>query len=135
MQTNRFRRPSDPSLDLSLAIFIRRTEDGSHTGLLFRFNGSLIIQDQLWHERFRSSLCRNRPHFVMLMLEPEQEHDVRMMCNTIHERESSRDPTKKYKIPYAFRYTNKAHINKGTGEVLLEDGTGMSCSTYVLAIF
>jgi hypothetical protein len=64
MQTDRFRRPSDPSL----AIFIIRTEDGSHTGILFRFNGVLIIQDQLWHERFRSSLCRELPHFVMVML-------------------------------------------------------------------
>jgi hypothetical protein len=58
-----------------------------------------------------------------------------MMCQTIHERQNSRDPSKGYKIPYAFRYTNRAYINQGTGEVNLEDGTGMSCSTYVLAVF
>lgn len=131
MQTDRFRRPSDPPL----AIFIMRTEDGTHTGLLFRFNDVLIIQDQLWHERFRSSHCGKLPHFVVVMLEPEQEHDVRMMCQTIHKRQSGGDPSRRYQIPYAFRYTNKTHINQGTGEVNLEDGAGMSCSTYVLAVF
>jgi len=131
MQTDRFRRPDDPAL----AIFIMRTGEGTHTGILFRFNGVLIIQDLLWHERLRSSSCRELPHFVMLGLEPEQEHDVRMMCQLIHERQNSGDPLKEYQIPYSFRYTNKAHINRATGEVYLVDGLGMSCSTFVLAVF
>jgi hypothetical protein len=131
MQTDRFHRPSDPAL----AIFIMRTDDGSHTGILFRLQGSLIIQDLLWHERFRSELCRRLPHFVIMRLEPEQEHDVRMVCRLIHERQNSRDPAKEYRIPYAFKYSNKNGINRATGEVQLVDGLGMSCSTFVLAVF
>ena len=131
MQTDRFRRPTDPAL----AIFIMRTDDGSHTGLLVRMNGLLMNQDVLWHEKFRSSPCRQLPHFVTPALEPEEIHDVRMMCQLIHERQNSRDPSKEYRIPYAFRYTNKARINRATGEVQLVDGLGMSCSTFVLAVF
>ncbi len=131
MHTDRFHRPSDPAL----AIFIMRTPDGSHTGILFRMRGVLIIQDNLWHERFRSSPCRELPHFVMLALEPEEEHDVRMMCQLIHERHSNGDPAREYRIPYAFRYTSKTRINPATGEMQLEDGLGLSCSTFVLAVF
>jgi hypothetical protein len=131
MLTDRFRRPSDPTL----AIFIVRTIDGSHTGILFRVNGVLIIQDLQWHERFRSEPCRRLPHFVTLGLEPEEQHDVRNMCQLIHERQNSKDPSKEYRIPYAFRYTNKANINRATGEVQLVDGLGMTCSTFVLAVF
>src|SRR5262249_36648337 len=109
--------------------------DGSHTGILFRANGILFIQDLLWHERFRSSRCREVPHFVILRLEPEVEHDVRTMCQLIHDRKNSRDPSKEYQIPYAFRYSNKNHINRATGELQLVDGLGMSCSTFVLAVF
>lgn len=131
MQTDRFRRPTDPAL----AIFIMRTGDGSHTGILFRMNGVLIIQDPLWHERFRSSPCDDIPHFVMLRLEPEEEHDVRVMCQVIHARRNNRILDSAYCIPYAFRQSNKNIINRATGEVELVDGVGMSCSTFVLAVF
>ncbi len=41
MQIDRFRRPNDPAL----GIFIMRTEDDTHTGILHRMRGVLIIQD------------------------------------------------------------------------------------------
>src|SRR4051812_49010366 len=106
MQTDRFRRPDDPTL----AIFIMRTpQEGSHTGILFRFNGVLLIQDLLWHQKFRSKQAEEIPHFVMLALEPEQEHDVRMRCELIHRRRREQPQT--YRTPYAFRYSNKNTIN------------------------
>src|SRR5690348_11576171 len=130
MQTDRFRRPDDPAL----AIFIMRTsEDGSHTGIMFRFNGVLFIQGLLWHERFRSREADEIPHLVMLALEPEQEHDVRMRCELIHRRRN--DQQRPYRTPYAFKYSNKNTINAATGELQLVDGVGMSCSTFVLAVF
>jgi hypothetical protein len=131
MQTDRFRRPDDPAL----AIFIQRTPDGSHTGILFRMNGVLIIQDLRWHEMFRSELCRHMPHFVMLGLEPEEEHNIRAMCRLIHERQNSRDPSREYRIPYAFRHGNNNRCNRNTGELMLVDGIGLTCSTFVLTIF
>jgi hypothetical protein len=131
MQTDRFRRPTDPAL----AIFIMRTEDGTHTGILFRMNGVLLIQDVMWHELFRSAQCPPKvPHFVMLALEPEQEHRVRMMCQLIHDRQNSRDSSSEYKIPYAFRLGND-RFNAKTAEFKLEDGLGLSCSTFVLIVF
>src|SRR5437879_5070363 len=102
MHKDRFRRPTEPAL----AIFIKRTEDGSHTGILFRMSGVLVIQDLLWHEMFRSSLCNEIPHFVMLSLEPEEEHDVRAMCQVIHMRHNSVIPDSAYRIPYGFRHSN-----------------------------
>jgi hypothetical protein len=130
MHTDRFHRPDDPAL----AIFIMRTpEEGSHTGILFRMKGVLIIQDLLWHEKFRSKPADEMPHFVKLSLEPEQEHDVRMRCELIHQRRNDRSKT--YHTPYAFRYSNKNSINPGTGEIEFNDGIGVSCSTFVLAVF
>jgi hypothetical protein len=121
MQTDRFRRPNDPPL----AIFIMRTEDGTHTGILHRTGTVLIIQDVLWHEMFRRRPCNQIPYFVMLALEPEEEHDVRLMCRLIHERHNSRGPSsKEYRIPYAFRHGNNNRFNRSTGELMLLDGSG-----------
>ncbi len=132
MQIDRFRRPTDPEL----AIFIMRTEDGTHTGILFRVNGVLFIQDVMWHERFRSAPCPpgKVPHFVTLALEPEQEHRVRMMCHLIHDRQNGRGSSSEYKIPYAFRFGND-RFDLQTAEFRLEDGLGLSCSTFVLTLF
>ncbi len=131
MQTDRFRRPDDPNL----AIFIMRTDDGTHTGILHRMRGVLIIQDVLWHEMFRSELCRRLPCFVVLALEAEEEHDVRGMCRLIHDRHNSGAQSTAYRIPYAFRHGHNDRFNAANGELMLSDGLGLTCSTFVLTAF
>ncbi len=135
MHTERFNNPNDPNL----AIFIMRTGDGTHTGILHQMRGELIIQDMQWHELFRSKSCSRAPDFVSFALEPEEEHRVRGMCRLIHDRQNSQDPSKKYRIPYAFRHGNNNCFDRDPGEaagdLMLVDGLGLTCSTFVLTVF
>ncbi len=131
MQTDRFCRLGNPTL----AVFIMRTGDGTHTGILHRMRGTLMMQDMQWHELFRSEPCVRVPHFVVGALEADIEHDVRCMCRLIHDRHNSGDPSTKYRIPYAFRHGNNNRFNRATGELMLIDGLGLTCSTYVLTVF
>ncbi len=133
MHTDRFRLPSDQAPDL--ALFIMRTYDGTHTGILHRMRGRLIIQDMLWHKMFRSAPCRRSPHFVVLHLEAEEENDVRGMCRLIHDRQNDSDQASAYRIPYAFRHGNNDRFNASNGELMLVDGLGLTCSTFVLSVF
>jgi hypothetical protein len=131
MHPDRLNNPTDPNL----AVFIMRTGDGTHTGILHRMKGELIIQDVMWHEMFRSEPCRLRPEFVAFALEEEVENDVRGMCRLIHERQHSPDPSKRYRIPYAFRHGNANSFGRAAGELMLVDGLGLTCSTFVLTVF
>jgi len=131
MHFKRFRRSPDPSL----AIFIMRAHEGTHSGILHQMRGALFIQDVLWHEMFRSERCGRVPHFVTLDLLEEIDIDARAMCRLIHDRHWSHDPSGKYKIPYAFRHGNNNCFNRTTGELMLSDGLGLTCSTYVLTVF
>jgi hypothetical protein len=131
MHTDRFRCSGDPNL----AIFIMRTDDGTHTGILHRMRDVLMMQDLQWHERFRSQPCNRPSHFVVLALEAEEEHDVRAMCRLIHDRHNSGDPSSAYRMPYAFRHGNNNRFNSSTGELMLADGLGLTCSTFVLTVF
>lgn len=133
MHVERFHLPHDPVP--VLALFIMPTNGGTHTGILHRIKGDLFIQDMLWHERFRSRPCREHYNFVVPALEDEEINDVTGMCRLIHLRHNSADPTQKYKIPYAFRYGNNVRLNPQTAELMLGDGLGLTCSTFVLTVF
>jgi hypothetical protein len=129
MHTDRFCRPNG-SPSPNLAIFVMRTADGAHTGILHRMNGEVIIQDMLWHEMFRNQPSKDMPHYVVLEFEEEVENDVRGMCRLIHNRHNSRDPSKKYRIPYSFRHGNNNRFCRETGgapgELVLADGLGLT---------
>lgn len=118
-----------------LALFIMLTDGGTHTGILHRIGGNLFIQDMMWHEMFRSAPCRDTYHFVEPSLEDEEVNDVTAMCRLIHYRHNSGDPSDRYRIPYAFRLGNTTRINNQNGEMMLGDGLGLTCSTFVLAVF
>ena len=131
MHTDRFQ---GPGFSPSLAIFAMRTEDGTHTGLLFSVEGVPCIQDLMWHKRFRSSKCRDPLCFVVPLLEDEEVNDVTGVCRLIHKRHNSGKFEQRYFPPYAFR-PGSARIDKDTGEIDLGDGLGLTCSTFVLKVF
>ena len=83
----------------------------------------------------RSEPCRKPCHFVVPALEQEEINDVTGMCRLIHGRHNSLDPTQRYRIPYAFRYGNTVRFNPRNGELMLGEGLGLTCSTFVLAVF
>jgi hypothetical protein len=119
----------------SVAIFIMPTDGGTHTGIIHRNQGMLYVLDLCWHERLRSSPCREDCACVVPDLEPEEINDVTGMCRLIDRRHQQRAATGGFLIPYAFRFNNNTRFSANTGELMLGDGVGLSCSTFVLTVF
>lgn len=115
----------------ALAIFVMVRPDGNHTGILHRSSGTLRILDLCWHECLRSSVCREDYACVVPRLEPEEENDVTAMCRLIESRNILPDPQK---IPYGIGPPNNIRFNRD-GELILEGGLGLTCSTFVLTVF
>ncbi len=118
----------------ALAIFIMRTDGGAHTGIIHRNRGTLWVLDLCWHERLRSSPCDRDYACVIPDLEPEEINDVTGMCRLLDRRHQQRGVTGGFLIPYAFRHNN-ARFSNVTGELMLGSGVGLSCSTFVMAVF
>ena len=134
MHAERFHDPSDgPSP--ALAIFIMTVPGGMHTGILHRIRGVAFIQDVMWHEMFRSAQYKAAHHFVVPSLLSEEVDSVTAMCRLIHSRQNEMGLEQRYRIPFAFRLGNNTRFNQQTGELMLGDGLGLTCSTFVLAVF
>jgi hypothetical protein len=132
MKGERFHFPGDDVP--ALAIFIMPTDEGTHTGILHRDHGNLFILDLLWHRQLRSIKYQKAvPACVIPGLDPDEINDLTAMCRLIHSRHKDRHLG--YNIPYAFRHGNNDRFNKGTGELMLLDGLGLTCSTFVLTVF
>jgi hypothetical protein len=115
----------------ALGIFIQIHSSGTHTGILHRSKGTLRILDLLWHKKLRSDLPDKDYACVIPSLLPEEENDVTGMCRLI---ESRNDPRHPQVIPYAFGPSNNTHFDTD-GELILGDGIGLTCSTFVLTVF
>jgi hypothetical protein len=51
-----------------------------------------------------------------------------------HDRHHGGGSAAEYRIPYAFRHGNNTCFNQA-GELMLSDGLGLTCSTFVLTVF
>jgi hypothetical protein len=116
-----------------VAIFIMRTETGTHTGIYHRNKGVLFTLDMQWHRRLRASECNRTRDCVIPDLLPEEINDLTGMCRLIHSRHNS--PNRRYSIPYAFQSGHNNRFNNRTGELMLGEWLGLTCSTFVLAVF
>lgn len=114
-----------------LAIFVMVHEAGTHTGILHRNRGVLYTLDLMWHERLRAMIYRDNHPCVIPKLEPEEENDVTGMCRLIASRQHTPDPQR---IPYGIGPPNNVRFNRD-GELVLEGGLGLTCSTFVLTVF
>ncbi len=112
-----------------------RTPTGTHTGLYHRNHGVLFILEVQWHRMFRAEECDRTVACVIPDLSPEEINDLTGMCRLIHSRHNDPDLRRRYNIPYAFRSGHNNRFNNGTGELMLRDGLGLTCSTFVLAVF
>jgi hypothetical protein len=57
------------------------------------------------------------------------------MCRLIDRRHQDRVAAGGFLVPYALRYNHNTRFSKITGELLLGDGVGLTCSTFVLTVF
>src|SRR6266852_5793952 len=83
-----------------LAIFIMRTDTGTHTGIYHRNRGILFILEMRWHRSLRALQCNHAGACVIPNLVPEEINDVTAMCRLIHDRHNDPDPKRHYSIPY-----------------------------------
>jgi hypothetical protein len=115
-----------------LAVAIRSSRHGTHTGIIHRAGGQLFMLDQRWHEDLGNAPCDGSCPCVIPNLLPEEINDVTGLCRLIASRreQNPADPA-----PYALYRNPNTRINRETGEVLLSGGLGLTCSTFVLAVF
>ena len=114
-----------------LAVFIMIHPEGTHTGIIHRNRGTLFTLDLMWHELLRSDVLDKDYPCVVPELEPEEENDVTGMCRLIAARTRVPNPQK---IPYALGPPHNSRFNRD-GELILGDGIGLTCSTFVLTVF
>jgi hypothetical protein len=119
----------------AVAVFYVRKPGMIHTGILHRAAGRLFILDLLWHGLLRSHLCQEDLPCVVPDLEPEEINDVTAMCRLIQQRNIERIIAGRFTIPMAFKLGNNTRFSSVTGELMLEDGLGLTCSTFVLTVF
>jgi len=134
MRKKRFKHP--PHQDIpALAVFITRISgNDTHTGILHRdITGNLNIIDLLWHESLRCGpVTGHYPHpYVIPDLIEEEIDSVSGLCRLIENRNSTGNPQK---IPYAFGVPMDTEINS-TGDIILKNGLGLTCSSFVLVVF
>ena len=104
---------------------------GTHTGIIHRNRGTLFTLDLMWHELLRSDVLDKDYACVVPKLEPEEENDVTGMCRLIEAQTRVASPQK---IPYAVGPPRNSRFNRD-GELILGDGIGLTCSTFVLTVF
>jgi len=116
-----------------LAILITRTRDGgTHTGILCRYQGQLHVIHQAWHEMLKIAPDSGNFPCVIPNLLPEEMNDVTANCRLLILRRMQGKP--RQRLPYGFSQPQTPRID-ADGEVILGGGAGLTCSTFVLAVF
>lgn len=113
----------------ALAIFIMPTNGGMHVGILHRNRDILRMLDLCWHECLRAADCDRDYACTLPALEFEEINDITAMCRLIEQRHQE------HSIPYALGYHRSTGFSNQTGELILSDGLGLTCSTFVLKVF
>ncbi|HEX4404526.1 MAG TPA: hypothetical protein VH560_06850, partial [Polyangia bacterium] len=114
-----------------VAIGIAPTAHGRHLGVICRKNGQPETFEIL-HLAFHYKLVREILSSDYWWVEPEIPSErathVAALCDVIAQRYSDG------KLAYAFRYLGGG-FGLGSGELLSSTGRGLSCATFVLAVF
>jgi hypothetical protein len=121
-----------------LAIRIMRVSSGgTHAGLLYRFQGELFLLDLRWHENFGVEKVgvggRATPLYCVIPnFLPEEMNDATTTCELIVDRKfRGLGPQR---LPYGFGMPQNAQVTD-EGELIWGGGVGLTCSTFVLAVF
>jgi hypothetical protein len=117
-----------------LAIRIMLTSDGTHAGLLYRFQNDLFHLDLLWHENLRIAKVGANDQAMSCVIPdflPEEMFDATITCELIVNRKFS---GRGQRAPYGFGMPQDVQINDD-GELIWGGGVGLTCSTFVLAVF
>lgn len=130
---SRITPPTDGIDDL--AVFVRKTQDGTHAGIVYRgSDGTLRLLHQAFHLNLRDDeFVERRGRFVCVV--PSLLHDELVAlagyCRRIYLVNSSRGG-----IPYNLELELNEGFDPVTGDLVMPgSATGMSCATFVVHVF
>ncbi len=118
-----------------VGIAVTKTTHGNmHTGITYQWRGENYLYHQAFHidtrlERFDAGVAElgGATLVVALPLRPERLKAVAGFLDHLGKIN--------YQHPYTLKYDPKATIDRELGKLVSKDGKGLSCVTFVLAIF
>lgn len=116
-----------------LAIFVSEPrKEQRHLGVLYRHEGTpggVVLLHLAWHHDLRAHAPSPECLWVQPDIEPEARRALSQLCVVLAEKYSK----KRRSIAYALRYED-GHFDAG-GALVTERGRGLTCATFVLALF
>jgi hypothetical protein len=128
--------PRDRPLTEIKWIALAISESGSnqrHIGLLYRDDDAsnrITMLHLAWHHAVRSEAPQTECLWVGPAVEPELAPALQQLCRVV----ARKYGWKRRSIAYALRYEDSA-FDPGNGEFLSKTGYGLTCATFVLAMF
>lgn len=119
----------NPGAVVYAAIALKRFATGTHAGIiLIDSSGQLRICHLRFHLEFAFEPVANGYYWVLPRIPRERLMHVADLCEIISERYSDG------LLEYAFKYSDEK-FDLRTGELLSPTGRGLTCATFVLAVF
>ena len=101
-----------------------------HTGIVYRdASGKAKQLDLAWHKKLRVLDCQASIGCAVPGFDPTDEQFIALYCGKIARSYPVR------KLPYNLKVDNEVRFNAGGGVEVGEQYTGMSCATFVVAVF
>lgn len=120
-----------------VAIGVRQVHVGQrHVGILYRCKtptnalGEIRLLHLAWHHDLRDHIASASYSWVELNIPPARARVLARLCVRLAEVYQSGAR----KIAYALRYSD-GRFDPASGEFLTKDGHGLTCATFVLAVF
>ncbi|MEO5725940.1 MAG: hypothetical protein ABI134_08205 [Byssovorax sp.] len=119
----------------SIALAVKATSQRQrHIGIIYKNSddpeGGATLLDLGWHHKLSSGPIDSEYLWIEPRIEPELAYVLAALCKKVAD---------KYALPqrgiaYALRYDGDGFDTK-TGEFMNKDGLGLTCATFVLAMF
>jgi hypothetical protein len=122
-----------------LGIAVQIGPGTKHVGILFRRTvgrrvGELQLLHLANHHDVRCSAPTNRCAWTRLEIDPIREALVAQLCELLEEEYINNPTATRSKLGYAFHYRGET-FDPTSGIFVTKDGYGLTCATFVLAVF
>lgn len=113
------------------AVGITNPQPGQmHAALLYEnANGEIHALHFCWHHRWRDEAAPPGYFWAQPAVRPSIARSLAALCRMVAEQRALGE------IPFAFRIDPLALFDRGTGRFLGPEGQGLTCATFVLAMF
>ncbi len=114
-----------------LAVAIQRTSPcTAHAGIAYRTaSGALRFIHFANHEMLRDDRCSGQYAFAAPLLKEEDLKFLAEFCARVYRSNQSG------KLPYGFSFDPNLGFDRDTGLIALNQNSGLTCSTFVVALF